>query len=429
MTKVEDSSKQLTSIDKKVQQKYQVVDLQRQKMDLEVQQKQDNQLYQKVDQQMEMYHQPKDDRSVSAHETIESIPINNPQSSFVYVKVYFLCDSSYKDAKLVSMVLKYETLDEFEFEQRQFFESRRPRTPRSCFRGPEAWLKQATDLLPTNSSGSKPEHTQEQMQDTNQQNDLLENRALIREKLFVDLQQLYVQIFDKYIPLHPPQDEDCTEAHIVLDKVDSLKLAQLESNSRILKDTKLFIKDYFSRNKQREKVDQVCVMCQVRIFHPEFQRSSQRKLTWKENRDPPPEPLWVSYDNVWGQVTAQIQSIFSQMYIIFKEARVSGIRVKGQKKFLKLEDRVGEVSKDGQVDLEVEMDNTNYDLKLRFSGGYDECTTQCSCGIIDDDGARMIQCELCNAWMHTRCMGIEDIQEAPESFTCSNCLLDKQQHV
>eukprot|EP00873_Tetraselmis_striata_P017318 jgi/Tetstr1/437582/TSEL_026254.t1 len=44
----------------------------------------------------------------------------------------------------------------------------------------------------------------------------------------------------------------------------------------------------------------------------------------------------------------------------------------------------------------------------RHTGGGEDWLVDCKCGTIDDDGARMISCDACQVWMHTRCNGIPD---------------------
>lgn len=44
----------------------------------------------------------------------------------------------------------------------------------------------------------------------------------------------------------------------------------------------------------------------------------------------------------------------------------------------------------------------------------------CVCGYEDDDGFT-IQCDHCNRWQHAVCMGIDDIDDAPEQFRCNVC--------
>lgn len=46
------------------------------------------------------------------------------------------------------------------------------------------------------------------------------------------------------------------------------------------------------------------------------------------------------------------------------------------------------------------------------------------CGTIDDDGERMVECEVCEDWFHTRCIGTPDSAESPSPWTCPRCKID-----
>jgi hypothetical protein len=46
---------------------------------------------------------------------------------------------------------------------------------------------------------------------------------------------------------------------------------------------------------------------------------------------------------------------------------------------------------------------------------------QCCCGVGDDDGERMIMCDSCGFWVHTRCNGLRDNQQEPSGFACKPC--------
>ncbi|KAE8021934.1 hypothetical protein FH972_007781 [Carpinus fangiana] len=59
--------------------------------------------------------------------------------------------------------------------------------------------------------------------------------------------------------------------------------------------------------------------------------------------------------------------------------------------------------------------------QLRYQGGADSWTVRCECGAQDDDGERMVECDICEVWQHTRCCGIEDTQTVPPLFVCSGC--------
>jgi hypothetical protein len=47
---------------------------------------------------------------------------------------------------------------------------------------------------------------------------------------------------------------------------------------------------------------------------------------------------------------------------------------------------------------------------------------KCQCGARDDDGERMISCEVCEVWVHTRCQGIRETEDPPDKFVCEACV-------
>ncbi|XP_037429476.1 PHD finger protein At1g33420-like [Triticum dicoccoides] len=59
----------------------------------------------------------------------------------------------------------------------------------------------------------------------------------------------------------------------------------------------------------------------------------------------------------------------------------------------------------------------------RMERGVDQWTVNCSCGAKDDDGERMLSCDSCHVWQHTRCVGISDFVQVPKRFVCASCKL------
>lgn len=59
--------------------------------------------------------------------------------------------------------------------------------------------------------------------------------------------------------------------------------------------------------------------------------------------------------------------------------------------------------------------------ELRYEGGPDNWKVRCECGAQDDDGERMVACDICEVWQHTRCNGIEDSGTVPPLFICAGC--------
>ncbi|KAG9443944.1 hypothetical protein H6P81_015284 [Aristolochia fimbriata] len=58
---------------------------------------------------------------------------------------------------------------------------------------------------------------------------------------------------------------------------------------------------------------------------------------------------------------------------------------------------------------------------LKYEGGEEEWRVECPCGAKDDDGERMVACDVCEVWQHTRCAGIEDGEAVPHLFLCAGC--------
>nr|GLL18976.1 PHD finger protein MALE MEIOCYTE DEATH 1 [Ipomoea trifida] len=58
---------------------------------------------------------------------------------------------------------------------------------------------------------------------------------------------------------------------------------------------------------------------------------------------------------------------------------------------------------------------------LKFEDRAHNWTVKCKCGARDDDGERMISCDVCEIWQHTRCVGIKDDKAVPPLFVCEVC--------
>lgn len=73
------------------------------------------------------------------------------------------------------------------------------------------------------------------------------------------------------------------------------------------------------------------------------------------------------------------------------------------------------------VDLSVRGIGVDLDTPLKYQGGADNWKVRCECGAQDDDGERMVACDICEVWQHTRCCGIDDSETVPPLFVCSGC--------
>eukprot|EP01043_Picozoa_sp_COSAG02_P011868 COSAG02_NODE_444_length_22204_cov_21.041167_8_plen_218_part_00 len=47
---------------------------------------------------------------------------------------------------------------------------------------------------------------------------------------------------------------------------------------------------------------------------------------------------------------------------------------------------------------------------------------RCVCGTVTDDGERMVACDKCGNWLHTRCIGLADGKDIPSDFSLTQHL-------
>lgn len=71
-----------------------------------------------------------------------------------------------------------------------------------------------------------------------------------------------------------------------------------------------------------------------------------------------------------------------------------------------LSSRNGQIIESGS---ELWLRGTGMDLgtKLKYESGVDNWTVRCKCGA-QDDGERIVTCEIFEIWHHSRCSGMRD---------------------
>lgn len=74
-----------------------------------------------------------------------------------------------------------------------------------------------------------------------------------------------------------------------------------------------------------------------------------------------------------------------------------------------------------QIEVFVAGPGIDADPALEHVGGEQDWTVACPCGVADDDGERMLQCDVCQTWLHAHCSGIPASAEDPEAFVCARC--------
>jgi hypothetical protein len=153
----------------------------------------------------------------------------------------------------------------------------------------------------------------------------------------------------------------------------------------------------------------LCVRCSIELLdHP------------KDYTTPPEELVLLPASATLGDLKVQASKAFQETYLMFQSFQTEQLP-----DFPNFSDTtpVKHVLGSGQL-LRVRGRCTgDYRriVQFRMERGLENWTVDCSCGAKDDDGERMLACDICGVWQHTRCSGISDFEEVPENFICRKC--------
>lgn len=131
----------------------------------------------------------------------------------------------------------------------------------------------------------------------------------------------------------------------------------------------------------------------------------------------PGEIVAVPLHSTIGELKSSAGSAFRDTYYGFQNFMVTEIR--GMEELEDDEVLFGVVESGAQVWMRgIGIDRQS---ELKHEGETSNWKVRCGCGVEDDDGERMVACDICEVWQHTRCCGIEDAESMPPLFVCSAC--------
>ncbi|GLT26666.1 hypothetical protein SLA2020_017150 [Shorea laevis] len=190
---------------------------------------------------------------------------------------------------------------------------------------------------------------------------------------------------------------------------DGMSNAAVSSAEKLL-DCKQFVKDYEpGKLSSGSLYPSWSLLCQLELVGQ-----------CEENvRDPPPELLVLPLDATVSELKLEVARIFQDLYLAFRKIQVeelvgySGVDDSTQAKLL-----LGSI---GTMRVRGRCLGKNVNSKFRMERGIERWIVDCSCGAKDDDGERMLACDVCGVWRHTRCSGIHDWDAVPARFVCHRC--------
>lgn len=192
-------------------------------------------------------------------------------------------------------------------------------------------------------------------------------------------------------------------------------LTAIPTAARIISDTKQFIKDYRGELTRKsanndwnmDDDESLRVLCTVVLSDEDDMRNRP---------SPPPELVVLPPHATVRDLKVEAQRAFRETYFIMHSFCVHSIPdLVGDNEDLLF----GAIESGSHVRIAGSGIHTCHDW--RYEGGIESWIVDCLCGTKDDDGERMIACDVCEVWQHTRCGGISDMDAIPQRFLCHRC--------
>ncbi|XP_012072383.1 PHD finger protein MALE STERILITY 1 [Jatropha curcas] len=193
-------------------------------------------------------------------------------------------------------------------------------------------------------------------------------------------------------------------------------LTAIQAASRIILDTKFLAKDYYTEFPCRVELG---LEGKLKLYCTVFLRNNEEIANEGINKAMPPfECITLKSNATFDELKQQVERNFKELYWGFRGFAVESIlnlNAKGS-------DLVFGLVEVGQK-MVFEGSNRERGMinELIYESGNNNRVVDCPCGTKDDDGERMVSCDICEVWQHTRCVRIPYHQEIPHIFLCSRC--------
>lgn len=213
--------------------------------------------------------------------------------------------------------------------------------------------------------------------------------------------QLIKDLFRLYKLMIPKENKATSSTGII---------ASIPIASRIILDTKFFLKDYSENSAVIP--DKSLLYCSVVL-------TSNNDI--KEVMITPFEFFILRNNATFDELKLEVERKFKYLYWglrSFVVESVANLNAKGS-------DKVFKVIKAGTKIVFVGKNRGHTsDLSGIFESFESNAVVDCSCGSKSDDGERMVSCDICEVWQHTRCVHIPNTEEIPSIFLCNSCEQD-----
>lgn len=181
------------------------------------------------------------------------------------------------------------------------------------------------------------------------------------------------------------------------------------SSTQKLLDCKHFVKDYRLEMLPMTNLNRIRLSCQVELVDESDEAFAS----------PPTELIVLPWNATVSGFKTEASSAFQDVYLMFKRFQVDElIGCSGADDSTPVKFVIGSTE---VVRVRGKCIGKNVLSKFQRERGLERWTVDCSCGAKDDDGERMLACDVCGVWRHTRCSNIHDADPVPVRFVCPRC--------
>ena len=223
---------------------------------------------------------------------------------------------------------------------------------------------------------------------------------ITRAQLMKDMLYLY-----KYILIEPKP------------MMGSEFLSAIPLASRIILDTKYLIKDY-SGEVPNFKVE-LGSEGKLNLYCTILLRSNSGLDEYLSKAMPPYECITLKSNATINELKLEVERNFREIYWglrSFMVESIGNLNANGTQMVFGLLEVGGKLVLEGWLG-DVGINMIGQICESDPNNGIVECT----CGTKEDDGERLISCDICEIWQHTRCVRIPNDEEIPHIFLCKRC--------
>ena len=179
--------------------------------------------------------------------------------------------------------------------------------------------------------------------------------------------------------------------------------------ARKLLDCKQFMKGYKPYEMAVEPSSVIRLWCHVEL-------SDQPK----DDPSPPPELIVLPLNATVAELKSEATNAFQEVYAMYKRFQAEELLGYGSiSDSLTVKLLLGT---SGSVRIQGKCPAKHGLSRFRMERGTEAWKVDCTCGAKDDDGEKMLACDTCGVWLHTRCAGIDNSDGMPSKFVCMRCV-------